>query len=743
MFFEATYVPSPPQSIASLGRLTFSLFQDDQEVEQPNPTVEEVEPSSDKPVDHLIFVIHVSDLGIGQVTLKKKILSKSVIDCLTCEFSKLSNTVISMSTVRYYTLPFKIGCLVTHFRKIIVENLQETTRQVLQAKVPDHNVRIELIPIEWHRHIHEQVDPIISKITLKSIPTIRLIENDYLADVLYYFSKDRGQKIVDNVTHLFNTSYQNFMEKHPKFEGKIAIIGYSLGGIITWDILSHQRTPENEAEEAQYQKIDVKFSKLDFKPDYFFGLGSPVGAVLTFRGQDPKLYHPDFDIVFENIFHPFDPLAYRFEPLFSDYFIDRPAILVDRSIPIGPSFSFPSIPSSFLSFFSWKQEDKVAKSLYNTTEDAVGAGASADLDTKQKVSQPSSGILNYLYQYFSKGGGGGSNLDQQEEEPSGEDADERKRRNPLLARSSTDKLSVNGIITWDPLREQTREQLLALRDDLDRTLNAPVSSLDRKRKKKKRPSVGHRSKTLQVGSPSAMETKESSVCSTPSTSTSTTTDNSDTATHTSQDLKPKLRKSLTDRRPQHHLVEVLGIDGLRMDSFDHRTNDQEDKDTKNTDKHEINDGGHDIWSDLNKEIHKPGPAITSPGESRAEVAKDATMPNDDDDDEDQKKTKEEEEREIQKLPGKHRTDYVLQPESVMSMIANEYLIGLRAHFSYWTNKDFIWHMLRRIEKLEEKTIKKESIPSSDSEKTEETKPIKPIVSVDPSHFPQRKQQKDK
>ncbi|KAI8328470.1 DDHD domain-containing protein [Choanephora cucurbitarum] len=686
MFFEATYVPSPPQSITSL---------DDQEVEQPSPTVEEVEPSSDKPVDHLIFVIH----GIGQ------------------------------QTEQY-----------GHFYEHI-ENLQETTRQVLQAKVPDHNVRIELIPIEWHRHIHEQVDPIINKITLKSIPTIRLIENDYLADVLYYFSKDRGQKIVDNVTQLFNTSYQNFMEKHPNFEGKIAIIGYSLGGIITWDVLSHQRTPENEAEEAQYQKIDVKFSKLDFKPDYFFGLGSPVGAVLTFRGQDPKLYHPDFDIVFENIFHPFDPLAYRFEPLFSDYFIDRPAILVDRSIPIGPSFSFPSIPSSFLSFFSWKQEDKVAKSLYNTTEDAVGAGVSADLDTKQKVSQPSSGILNYLYQYFSKGGGG-SNLDQQKEDPSGEDADERKRRNPLLARSSTDKLSVNGIITWDPLREQTREQLLALRDDLDRTLNAPVSSLDRKKKKKKRPSVGHRSKTLQVDSPSAIETKDSSVCSTPSTSTSTTTDNSDTATHTSQDLKPKLRKSLTDRRPQHHLVEVLGIDGLRMDSFDHRTNGQEDKDTKNTDKHEINDGGHDIWSDLNKEIHKPGPAITSPGESRAEVAKDATMPNDDDDDEDQKKTKEEEEREIQKLPGKHRTDYVLQPESVMSMIANEYLIGLRAHFSYWTNKDFIWHMLRRIEKLEEKAIKKESIPSSDSEKTEQTKPIKPIVSVDPSHFPQRKQ-KDK
>lgn len=67
----------------------------------------------------------------------------------------------------------------------------------------------------------------MGKITLKSIPTIRLIENDYLADVLYYFSRERGQSIVDNVTNLFNTSYHNFLEKHKDFRGRIAIIGYS------------------------------------------------------------------------------------------------------------------------------------------------------------------------------------------------------------------------------------------------------------------------------------------------------------------------------------------------------------------------------------------------------------------------------------------------------------------------------------------------------------------------------------
>lgn len=652
----------------------------------------------------------------------------------------------------------------------IVENLQETTRQVLQAKVPDHNVRIELIPIEWHRHIHEQVDPTINKITLKSIPTIRLIENDYLADVLFYFSKDRGQKIVDNVTNLFNTSYHNFMEKHPNFNGKIVIMGYSLGGIIVWDILSHQREPEQH-ELAMYDKMDINFTKLDFTPNYFFGLGSPVGAVLTFRGQDPTLYHPDFDIQFENVFHPFDPLGYRFEPLFNDYFTDKPAVLVQRSVPIGPSFSFPSMPSfplsaGFLSFFSWRQEDKVAKTIFNATAEAADANEDTikeenaqakqqeqEQEQEQEQGSSSTGFMSSFLQYFSRGGGAGK-LD---------DDSENKH-----------DATKNGIITWDPLKEQTREQLLALRDDLDRTLNgfnASSSGLPR------RPAMSIRSKTYGTSTPqedslyssSLEQNSDGSVFDKASTTASVLAGSEATPTSISksrssfsiENRKPDriaLRKTMTEHNSKRqHLVEVLGIDGVRVDSFERARADfnkyvQQPKSTtattttaNNTDNHNHsqqstststtnkiddsvqqststntnnnnehekmanndadtenkNEGGSDLWSDLNKEMNKPGPALTSPGESRADVAQDATVPaNKDGADQEDKTTDIEEQKCINTLPGKQRMDYVLQPDSVMSMIANEYLIGLRAHFSYWTNKDFIWHMLRRIENLD-------------------------------------------
>lgn len=79
-----------------------------------------------------------------------------------------------------------------------------------------------------------------------------------------------------------------------------------LGGIITWDILSNQH---NKKKNKLYSKLDMTFPKLDFKPDYLFTLGSPLSAFLTVRNQDPKLYHPHSSIIFENIFHPFDPLV--------------------------------------------------------------------------------------------------------------------------------------------------------------------------------------------------------------------------------------------------------------------------------------------------------------------------------------------------------------------------------------------------------------------------------------------------
>lgn len=61
----------------------------------------------------------------------------------------------------------------------------------------------------------------------------------------------------------------------------------------------------------------INYTQLIFHPKKFFALGSPIGMFVTIRGID-KL-GLDFRLPtcagFYNIFHPFDPVAYRIEAL--------------------------------------------------------------------------------------------------------------------------------------------------------------------------------------------------------------------------------------------------------------------------------------------------------------------------------------------------------------------------------------------------------------------------------------------
>jgi hypothetical protein len=174
-----------------------------------------------------------------------------------------------------------------------VESLHNTTQEAVNAHSSETQATVQYIPIEWHRHIHEATDDMMDDITMTSIPHLRMVNNDYLADAFFYLAEDRHRAIVKHVTATFNSAYRAFRQENPHFGGKIAIMAYSLGGIITWDILSTQK--DNPT--------------LAFKPDFLFNLGSPLSAFMTVRNQSPETYHPDESIVFENIFHPYDPLV--------------------------------------------------------------------------------------------------------------------------------------------------------------------------------------------------------------------------------------------------------------------------------------------------------------------------------------------------------------------------------------------------------------------------------------------------
>ncbi|NXS55606.1 DDHD2 Phospholipase, partial [Brachypteracias leptosomus] len=64
-------------------------------------------------------------------------------------------------------------------------------------------------------------------------------------------------------------------------------------------------------------QVSANYPQLDYKPSIFFAFGSPIGMFLTVRGV--KRIDPNYSLPtckgFFNIFHPFDPVAYRIEPM--------------------------------------------------------------------------------------------------------------------------------------------------------------------------------------------------------------------------------------------------------------------------------------------------------------------------------------------------------------------------------------------------------------------------------------------
>uniref|UniRef100_A0A3Q3WYE3 Uncharacterized protein n=1 Tax=Mola mola TaxID=94237 RepID=A0A3Q3WYE3_MOLML len=64
-------------------------------------------------------------------------------------------------------------------------------------------------------------------------------------------------------------------------------------------------------------QVSIDYPQLAFHPQTFFAFGSPIGMFLTVRGLkhiDPSYTFPTCKS-FYNIYHPFDPVAYRIEPM--------------------------------------------------------------------------------------------------------------------------------------------------------------------------------------------------------------------------------------------------------------------------------------------------------------------------------------------------------------------------------------------------------------------------------------------
>ncbi|KAK4126746.1 DDHD-domain-containing protein [Parathielavia appendiculata] len=254
------------------------------------------------------------------------------------------------------------------------------------------NSRVQVLPVCWRhlldfpkrkpkrgeRDLGEAVDeegdyPSLEDITVEGVAFARSLISDLALDVLLYQSAYREQ-IVEIVLRESNRIYNIFKKRNPNFNGKVHIVGHSLGSAIMFDILCRQKEMSRVTEpprnplriwpksEDRYESREPKELAFDFEVDDFFCLGSPIGLFQMLKGRtiaartlshaipsesplnpdymdDPFLDAPTqsysthqrvspvtglpFSVSSPkvgqlfNIFHPSDPISYRLEPLIS------------------------------------------------------------------------------------------------------------------------------------------------------------------------------------------------------------------------------------------------------------------------------------------------------------------------------------------------------------------------------------------------------------------------------------------
>ena len=308
-------------------------------------------------IEHLVLVTHgigqrlglkmeslsfIHDVNVLRKTLKSVYLSSPDLQALNSEVEKLPKNC------RIQVLPIV-------WRHLLDFPKQSFKRQGKEQDLSDASA------------LAEELDyPKLSDITVDGVPAIRNLVEDLFLDILLYQSSYRYY-IAGIIQRECNRVYKLFLERNPSFNGKVSLVGHSLGSAIMFDLLCRQKSFErvNSSSVGKRSRRRVSNVKpkddepdlsLDFEVEDFYALGSPIGIFQMIEGRTiagrramtpadgeasmdayaasdayRRLSNPPIPSdspllstvsspkcaqVF-NIFHPTDPVAYRMEPLIS------------------------------------------------------------------------------------------------------------------------------------------------------------------------------------------------------------------------------------------------------------------------------------------------------------------------------------------------------------------------------------------------------------------------------------------
>lgn len=107
--------------------------------------------------------------------------------------------------------------------------------------------------------------PSLEDITVEGVPAVRSLITDLALDILLYQSAYR-EHIAKIVLKEANRVYNLFVKRNPGWNGRVSMVGHSLGSAILFDILCRQGIRDRQVGGG-----------LDFYCENFFAYGSPIG----------------------------------------------------------------------------------------------------------------------------------------------------------------------------------------------------------------------------------------------------------------------------------------------------------------------------------------------------------------------------------------------------------------------------------------------------------------------------------
>ena len=303
----------------------------------------------ERPIDHLILCVH----GIGQklgervesvnfvhdVNILRKTMKK--VYSTSPDLQALNDSVGQQpSNCRVQVLPVVWRHKIT-FGLSRDEGEANPGRKSSSTRVTAEK---DIGEAESEEEVDEEEYATLRDITIEAVPSIRSIVSDVLLDVLLYYQPRSREQIIRTVSVELNRIYNLFKKQHPAFQGRVTVMGHSLGSSIVFDVLCRQ-PPDPGKSSIPTERPLPRNLALDFAVENFFAVGSPIGLLQMLKGRNIRArgdieslvpnspLSTDLDDPFVssssppvscpkvrdlyNIFHPTDPISYRIEPLVS------------------------------------------------------------------------------------------------------------------------------------------------------------------------------------------------------------------------------------------------------------------------------------------------------------------------------------------------------------------------------------------------------------------------------------------